>query len=208
MSQKPTGDAPAVTTDWELKRQHILRCAAEVFLRRGYERGTTKEVAQLAGLSQPSIYHYVGSKADLLSALAEHAGRVLSDGLDEAIASTDEPVDRLKAIIRNFIMGQIENIGAWTLYWEEHHSIPAATALTMNTSKARFVHRIDDVVKQCQQCGALPDDTPSGILTEIMLGAIANIYRWYRNDGRYPDEQIVTGAYSLFGLTKVGTSDE
>jgi AcrR family transcriptional regulator len=52
------GEAGAnVTEEFEAKRRAILEGASEVFVRRGFAAGTTKEIAAEVDLSQPAIYH-------------------------------------------------------------------------------------------------------------------------------------------------------
>jgi len=49
-------------------RAELLSAAATVFARRGYGGASTKEIAELAGTTQASIYRHYGSKAELFVA--------------------------------------------------------------------------------------------------------------------------------------------
>ncbi|MBM7808668.1 AcrR family transcriptional regulator [Geodermatophilus bullaregiensis] len=61
-------------------RDRLLRAAADVFARRGYEGTRVSEVAEAAGLSNGAMYAYFGSKAELLvDALRVHGRRLLAD---------------------------------------------------------------------------------------------------------------------------------
>jgi AcrR family transcriptional regulator len=61
-------------------RDRLLRAAADVFARRGYEGTRVSEVAAAAGLSNGAMYAYFGSKAELLvDALRVHGRRLLAD---------------------------------------------------------------------------------------------------------------------------------
>jgi len=55
----------------EQRRREILEGAARVFARKGYERATTREIAQESDVSEGTIYNYFASKRDLLMALAD-----------------------------------------------------------------------------------------------------------------------------------------
>ena len=60
--------------------QRLLRAAADVFARRGYEGTRVSEIAVAAGLSNGALYAYFGSKAELLvEALRAHGQRMLAD---------------------------------------------------------------------------------------------------------------------------------
>jgi AcrR family transcriptional regulator len=61
-------------------RERLLRAAADVFARRGYDGARVSDIAEAAGLSNGAMYAYFGSKAELLvDALRTHGRRVLAD---------------------------------------------------------------------------------------------------------------------------------
>jgi AcrR family transcriptional regulator len=61
-------------------QQRLLRAAADVFARRGYDGARVADIAAAAGLSNGALYSYFGSKADLLvQALRAHGSRLLGD---------------------------------------------------------------------------------------------------------------------------------
>lgn len=53
------------------RRETILEAAARVFARKGFDKATTREIAQEAGVSEGTIYNYFTSKRELLTALAD-----------------------------------------------------------------------------------------------------------------------------------------
>lgn len=195
------GPGPAAAdSEWERKRRAILNGAAAVFAQQGFTRGTTKDVAQRVGLSQPSIYHYVGSKTDLITEIAKEVDLRFSAPLDTALASAESPVEQLQAVIVGFVEAVAENLDAWTVYWEEGRSIPAAVAEDVQRSKARYIAGVDDIVRRCQEAGALPAQRPTRVITEGILGTISSMYRWYRPGGRYAPAEIAATFLDLLGL--------
>ena len=86
-------------------RGDVLKAAARVFARRGYEGATIAEIAAEAGLSSGSIYGHFAGKAGLFSAVLEAYGRPqlarrlhddrpfdIADYLADAGAELDSPV--------------------------------------------------------------------------------------------------------------------
>jgi len=55
----------------EQRRRQILAAASRVFARKGYDRATTREIADEADLAEGTIYNYFDSKQQLLLALAQ-----------------------------------------------------------------------------------------------------------------------------------------
>ncbi|MGY1754892.1 TetR family transcriptional regulator [Blastococcus sp. SYSU D01042] len=63
-------------------RQRLLRAAADVFARRGYEGTRVSDIASEAGLSNSALYAYFASKAELLvGALRTHGRRPMEEML-------------------------------------------------------------------------------------------------------------------------------
>jgi AcrR family transcriptional regulator len=61
-------------------QERLLRAAADVFARRGYEGARVSDIAAEADLSNGAMYAYFGSKAELLvGALRAHGHRLLKD---------------------------------------------------------------------------------------------------------------------------------
>lgn len=63
-------------------RQRLLRAAADVFARRGYDGTRVSDIATEAGLSNSALYAYFTSKAELLvGALRTHGRRPMAEML-------------------------------------------------------------------------------------------------------------------------------
>jgi AcrR family transcriptional regulator len=61
-------------------RERLLRAAADVFARRGYDGTRVADIAAAAGVSNGALYAHFGSKAELLvAALREHGRRMLTE---------------------------------------------------------------------------------------------------------------------------------
>lgn len=79
------------------KRARILDAARELFLERGVEAVTLREVAQKIEYSTTAIYVQFADKAALLEAMVTEDFAKFAAGL-EAVAKVPDPVDRLAAL--------------------------------------------------------------------------------------------------------------
>ncbi|MDZ7802289.1 MAG: TetR/AcrR family transcriptional regulator [Trueperaceae bacterium] len=61
----------------EERRRQILDAALGLFARKGYSGTTTKEIAQQIGITEGLIFHYFGSKAELLVETAKQRSALL-----------------------------------------------------------------------------------------------------------------------------------
>lgn len=56
----------------EERRRQIVRCASQLFIKKGYEYTGMRELAKSFGKSTGSLYHYVGSKEDILYLILDY----------------------------------------------------------------------------------------------------------------------------------------
>src|ERR1700677_895257 len=76
-----------VVTEYALKRREIAKAAAGLFYKQGYLATNVDEIARVAGLKKPSLYHYFAKKSDILYAIHEEFIDVL---LYKQLARSDE----------------------------------------------------------------------------------------------------------------------
>ncbi len=50
-------------------RERLLQCALDLFADRGYDAVGVQEIVDTAGVTKPTMYHYFGSKHQLLQEL-------------------------------------------------------------------------------------------------------------------------------------------
>jgi AcrR family transcriptional regulator len=86
------------------RRGEILAAAQHLFLKEGYERFTTRKLAQRVGISQTGLYVYFRSKDEILNAVC-HA---TFDGLAEHFGAVAQGADASPRLLRRLIEGYIE----------------------------------------------------------------------------------------------------
>jgi AcrR family transcriptional regulator len=70
-------------------RGEILEVAAELFTDRGYDATSLREIAERLDISKAALYYHFRSKDEILRALVEPIGRVLSDLVERLEAAHD-----------------------------------------------------------------------------------------------------------------------
>lgn len=182
------------------KRADIVDVAAEVFYERGFSAGTTREIAAKVGLTQPAIYHYVGSKDHLLAAIAEHVDREMTAALDRGIARSGTPRGQLAAIIEEFTVAVLTNQKAFAVYYRENHHIQNDVRDGVEAHERLFVRRTSELVSQLQKAGVLPDADPPTVVAEAILGMASWSYRWFRPGGKATPAAVARAFTRLLGL--------
>ncbi len=96
--------ARTIAKDHDHKRTRILRSAARVFAREGFDRASMSQLARECGISKANIYHYYDSKDAILFDMLDSYLLKLRDlicGLDLQDLS---PADRLRRVVREILL--------------------------------------------------------------------------------------------------------
>jgi AcrR family transcriptional regulator len=96
-----------VTTDTQReKRRVILRAAITVFAHHGYHTSRVADVAREAGVAYGLVYHYFGSKEELLETIFRRTWSRMLDAVQEVERSGVSAREQLQAVARIVL-------GAW-----------------------------------------------------------------------------------------------
>jgi TetR/AcrR family fatty acid metabolism transcriptional regulator len=94
-----------VATDREReKRRQILRAAIAVFARSGYHTSRVADVAKEAGVAYGLVYHYFGSKEDLLETIFRRTWTRMLEAV-EAVAADGAPAREQPAGVARIVLG-------------------------------------------------------------------------------------------------------
>jgi TetR/AcrR family fatty acid metabolism transcriptional regulator len=83
-----------------VKHDRILDAAIEVFAEKGFHHARIADIARRAGVADGTIYLYFRNKDDVLLSIFEEKMGVLTEGLLQALAGIDCPLERVRAFAR------------------------------------------------------------------------------------------------------------
>lgn len=90
-------------TKYDKKLADVLSVATQVFADQGYDRASIRMVAERARISVAGLYYYVSSKEELLFLVQFHAFDQLIQKYRAESQGIEEPVERLRLLIRNHL---------------------------------------------------------------------------------------------------------
>ena len=80
----------------ENRRQQIINAATTLFLAKGYNQTTTRDIAKVLNISQPALYHHFGDKETLFVEVVKTVGDQVNHDMKKILAKTyTEPIDQL-----------------------------------------------------------------------------------------------------------------
>jgi AcrR family transcriptional regulator len=116
MPKGAASTAPERAPQGSAKRSQILAAATDLIAARGVEGMTMRQLASASGLNIATLYHYFGSKADLLGAIVDE--RHYDTGLRELslpVDTTLPPGPRLAAFVAQLADQALGELRLWRL---------------------------------------------------------------------------------------------
>ena len=166
---------------FETQRELILDRAAELFARQGYAGTSMNQIAEAAGLSKATLYHYGADKHALLVSIAEgHVSR-LRALVSEVQAQALAPEPALRALIRAFVRDYAGARHAHRVLTEDVRFIEAAERERILATEREVVAAFAAAVAALRpELAAAALAKP---LTMLLFGTINWMFTWVRPEG-------------------------
>jgi len=180
-------------------RQEILRAAARLFQRRGYDATSMNDVSAALKFSKGGLYHHFQSKDEILFDLMNHALDITQERVIDAVRAITDPEERLRRIIRLHVEVVLSvRDREITVLLHENHPLPPSLRRRINARKKAYIHFVETVVAEVQQKRLGKRIVTARAATMALLGMINWIYQWYKPEGRLNSEQIAQQFTEIF----------
>ncbi|MCC2675606.1 MAG: transcriptional regulator, TetR family [Ramlibacter sp.] len=183
------------------RRRIVLRHAARLFRRKGFDATSTRDIAAAAGMQSGSPFYHFKSKQALLFAVMEEGMRTALQQQREAMArarmETLEPAAQLRLLVRN----HFENLfGAGNDYIPvmlyEQRSINRAQQAALAELKGAYEGDWEPVLRALHASGRLRADVKLARL--MIFGALNWSVQWFDRRGAATLDDLADAALALF----------
>ena len=180
-------------------RSEILRTAARLFHRQGYDATSMNDVAAALKLSKGGLYHHFESKDAILFDLMNHALDITQEQVMKPVQTIADPEERLRALIRLHVDVVLSvRDREITVLLHENHPLPPSLRKRINVRKKKYMHFVEELVAQVQQKRQSKRGVSPRAATLALLGMINWIYQWYKPEGPLNGEQIARQFSEIF----------
>lgn len=155
------------------KRRLILRAAITVFARSGYHTSRVSDVAKEAGVAYGLVYHYFGSKEDLLETIFRRTWSRMLDAVKEVEEEGAPAREQLAAVARIVL-------GAWQVDPDLVRVLVREVARSPQLGRevdeiAHAFAALERIVVRGQERGELRADADPRLAAWILYGALEEI---------------------------------
>lgn len=188
--------SPALRKRYDLRQQELVYAAAKVFAERGYDQTTMQDLASSIGLATGALYHYFGSKEQLLIKICDQLMEPLLARARVIVAGAESPRDRLRELVRLWVATVVEYRDHMLVFQQERHAIESGAQWRgIRQSRKAFERLVENALKEAGATSTTGSDSRLALLA--LLGMVNHTAQWYKPRGRLRPNEIADGYLSL-----------
>ena len=187
----------------EDKRRSILAAAVRVFARSGYHGARVGDIATEAGVAHGLLYHYFGSKEEVLETVfRENFGELLDRF--RAVEGADEPAsEKLEGIAKILLRTWRNDPDLVTVMVREVARSPQLQAQVEEVREAFAI--VQRVIEQGQADGSFRSDVDAQLASWIVYGGLEEVLTgWVLGQLPDGDEEVARAEQTVVDLALGG----
>ncbi|MCK9901465.1 TetR/AcrR family transcriptional regulator [Frankia sp. Cpl3] len=181
---------PPSTVDGRTVPERLLGVALRLFAEKGFEGTSVQDVVAAAGVTKGALYHYFGSKDDLLYEIYGRVLRMQTDRLEKAAAHEGPIGDRVHAAAADVVVTTIENLESATIFFRSLHQLNEAKQKEVRRERRRYHQIFRAMIEEGQASGAFRDDVDADLIVDYFFGSVHHLPMWWKPRGRLSEREI------------------
>ncbi|HUC05601.1 MAG TPA: TetR/AcrR family transcriptional regulator [Acidimicrobiales bacterium] len=196
MGTEPSRDSRR-SAKWEARREAIVDTSARVFARQGYHATGIMELCAANDLGKGALYHYIGSKEELLAAIHDRVMDEVMAGADRVAVAGGTPSRQL-TMLGSELLSVIHRYPDHV--WVFLHEFPALTGMRAEQFRARrheYESRVERVLREGVETGEFRALDP-WLTARAWLGMHNYTYLWLKPGGRVEARSVAEPFAAIF----------
>lgn len=192
------------------KRRVILDAAVRVFATKGYHTSRVGDIAEEAGIAHGLLYHYFGSKEEVLQTVFRENWSQLVEALTRVEASEEPPIQQLGAIAKVLLRSWRDQPDLVRVMVRE---VARSPQLQEQVDEIRAVFLvIQRVIERGQADGSFRPELDARLASWIFYGGLEELLTgWVLGQLPDGDEEVARAEQTVVdllcgGLTRVGAA--
>lgn len=174
----------------EARRREVTAAAVAVFSERGYRATSMSDVAERLGMGKASLYHYVGSKEEILVELYEDVLRENVIAARRIASAEGTATDALAELIADRVVYTCRNRELLRVFFEEEAELPSRQQSRLVAVRHEYEQTLLDMVARGEAAGEFTLATTPQIFVNTVLGAANWTYKWFQPHGPLTPEEL------------------
>jgi TetR/AcrR family transcriptional regulator, cholesterol catabolism regulator len=187
----------------EIKQNEILEAAAKLFLEKGFEPTTIKEISEAAGINQAMIYYYFPDKQELLFEVMCSSQKVILNKGKRIANLKISPELKLEHLIKEHIK---EISAVKPISQDELRNLTPKQRRIFIAIRDKYENIFRKLISEAIKQGKIRD-VDVKLVTIFTLTLMNSILRWYKSDGKYSINEITAHLLDYIKSGIISVSD-
>lgn len=179
----------------EMKRQSIIRAAAQCFNRSGFHGTSMDDIAARLGVTKPALYRYVKNKHEVLAACFSAVMEMSFIHLENGEKTGRNGLEKLRITLRGYLEDLMDKMGHPVVLLEEGALLPDQLR-SLIRSRDQMERRYRALVEEGIRDGSIIPCDPK-LAVFALFGAINWVPKWYREDGEWSATYVAEALVNL-----------
>ena len=189
-----------------VRERQIMDAAVDVFSRLGFHAASMDEISEVAGISKPMLYAYLGSKEELFATCIRREATVMMEAIATGIEPDQAPDVQLWSGLRAFFGFVGENRASWQVLHRQAGSQGGPFAAELAEMRGRAVSLVAALLVHATKTQDVPSasEQEAESLAAALVGAGESLADWWLD---HPEESAGMVASRLMNLVWMGFGD-
>jgi AcrR family transcriptional regulator len=188
---------PALRERYERRRSEVIAAAAHLFAERGYQATSMSDLTEATGLAAGGLYHYIGSKEELLISICDELLDPILARAREIAATAAPPAEQLRELLRAWLAHIATHRDHMLVFAQERHVIEREPQWRhVRGQRKAFEELLDAILARGEREGTIRG-ADRGLTLMALLGMVNYTPQWLDLEGRLSPEQIADGYCDL-----------
>lgn len=165
------------------RRRQIVDSSVKLFIKNGFHKTTTRQIASSAGFSIGSLYEYVASKDDVLYLVCDAIHEEVEQGVMAALSRNSSDIAALREVVMEYILVCDRMRDHLLLIYQETKSLPKKWRDNVLQNEVRITDIFVDLIARTIAAGEMPemDDKSIELLAHniTVIGHMWTFRQWF-----------------------------
>ena len=188
--------------NWRARYEAIVDTSARVFAQGGYHATGISELCAANGLGKGALYHYIGSKEELLAAIHDRVMDEVMRGAERAIEFGGSPSAQL-AMLGDELLEVIYCYPdhSWVVL-HEFHGLTGERAERFRLRRHEYEQKVETILQAGIDSGEFRD-VDARLTARAWLGMHNYTYLWLKAGGQFSAQDVAKPFAEIFirGIT-------
>jgi AcrR family transcriptional regulator len=182
---------------WEARRQTIIDTSAHLFARQGYHATGIAELCAANDLGKGALYHYIGSKEEILAAIHDRVMDEVMTGAERVTETGGSPSAQL-AMLGEELLDVINRYPdhVW-VFLHEFHALTGKRTDQFRGRRREYERQIEAVLQAGVESGEFREIDP-WLTARAWLGMHNYTYLWLQAGGRVSARDVAKPFHEIF----------